>query len=95
MVLPIKLKHKKVAKMFQQIFSWNKVFRGGKKKKEQIKISSGPISQLALNKYIHLHSKPFHLMEMSSINQLMPHNQDQTLDKAGLACGGNDAGGQD
>ena len=34
-------------------------------------------------------------MEMSSINQLMPHNQDQTLDKAGLACGGNDAGGQD
>ena len=32
MVLPIKLKHKKVTKMFQQIFSWNKVFRGGKKK---------------------------------------------------------------
>lgn len=93
MVLPIKLKHKKVTKMFQQIFSWNKVFRGGKK--EQIKVSSWPISQLALNKYIHLHSKPFHLMEMSSINQLMPHNPDQTLDKAILACGGSDVGGQD
>ena len=34
-------------------------------------------------------------MEMSSIKKLMPHNPDQTLDKAILACGGSDVGGQE
>lgn len=72
--------------MFQQIFSRDKVFRGIQRTNKDF---MWPISQLAFYKYTRLHPKPFHLVEMSSIKQLMPRDPDQTLSKAILVCGRN------